>query len=120
MISMTDISSIKKLISKRKKQLKGSLTKILEQLKKEGVLKVILFGSLREGNIDINSDIDLLLIMPNTKPTKKWISYIYDNIERNIASDLIVYNKEDFDKMLPNRRFLNHILKTGKVLYEKN
>lgn len=47
------------------------LFNILEELKKLGALKIILFGSLIHGDVDVNSDLDLLVIMPNTKSGKE-------------------------------------------------
>ncbi|MCS7202697.1 MAG: nucleotidyltransferase domain-containing protein [Dictyoglomus sp.] len=47
------------------------LFNILEELKKLGALKIILFGSLVHGDVDVNSDLDLLVIMPNTKSGKE-------------------------------------------------
>lgn len=118
-IIMGTIASIKKSQEERKKQLKKALDNLLNQLKEMEVLKVILFGSFKEDKVDINSDIDLLIIMPNTKSTKKWNDFIYTNIERNIASDLVIYNEKDFKDMQPKSTFLDHITETGKVLYEK-
>jgi predicted nucleotidyltransferase len=116
---MVDIASIKKLQLERKEQLQNALEHLLDQLKELKVLKVVLFGSLNEDNIDINSDIDLLIIMPNSKSTKEWTNLIYENIERNVASDLVIYNLNDFEEMLPKSSFLQHIVDTGKILYEK-
>jgi len=116
---MVNIASIKESKEERRKQLKKALNHILRQLKEMGVLKVILFGSFNEDDVDIYSDIDLLVIMPNSKTTKKWVNIIYTKIERNIASDLIIYNEKDFEEMQPKSSFLNHIKETGKILYEK-
>ncbi|MEN2983656.1 MAG: hypothetical protein ABDH25_01350 [Dictyoglomaceae bacterium] len=44
---------------------------MLEELKKLGASKIILFGSLAHG------DVDLLVIMPNTKSGKEWSNLIY-------------------------------------------
>jgi predicted nucleotidyltransferase len=116
---MVDIAAIKNSKSERKQQLQDELEHLLEQLKDFNILKVILFGSLIEDNIDINSDIDLLIIMPNSKSTKEWTNIIYETIERNIASDLIIFNFNDFKEMLPTSSFLQHIIETGKILYEE-
>ncbi|MEJ2248734.1 MAG: nucleotidyltransferase domain-containing protein [Candidatus Lokiarchaeota archaeon] len=116
---MVDITSINKSILERKKQLHIELDHILDQLKELGVLKVILFGSLNKDDIDLFSDIDLFIIMPNSKLTKEWINFLYTNVERNIASDLVVYNQKDFNDMLPRSTFLEQIIEKGKILYEK-
>ncbi|MHA1196358.1 MAG: nucleotidyltransferase domain-containing protein [Promethearchaeota archaeon] len=55
---------------KRKEILEKELLFLVKQLIKFGAKKIVLFGSLRENNIDFNSDIDLLVIMPSSKPGK--------------------------------------------------
>jgi predicted nucleotidyltransferase len=40
---------------------------ITRQLIELGAVKIILFGSLAEGNVDVYSDLDLFVIMPSTK-----------------------------------------------------
>jgi hypothetical protein len=36
-----------------------------------------------------------------------------------VAADLIVYAEDDFVRMLPESAFLQEIVTSGKVLYEK-
>jgi len=105
--------------AKRKKKLEISLKSLINQLKELDALKIILFGSLVDGNVDVNSDLDLLVIMPTRLKGKEWLNLIYDKIERNIASDIIVYNTEEFNSNLPKSSFLNNIISTGKIVYEK-
>lgn len=92
---------------------------IVSQLRNIGASKIILFGSLAKGDVDVNSDLDLLVIMPTTKTGKGWMNLIYENVERKIASDIIVYNREEFEEKLPTSSFLRNIVKSGRVVYEK-
>lgn len=102
----------------RRARLQASLDSIVSQLKNLGALKIVHFGSFARGDVDVNSDLDLLVLMPSTKTGKQWMDEIYEKIERKVASDIIVYNQEEFQEKLPTSSFLQNILK-GKVVYEK-
>jgi predicted nucleotidyltransferase len=115
------MSKIREIIGrkdKRKAKLQKSLDLIVPQLKNMGALKIILFGSLVKGDVDVNSDIDLFVLMPSTKTGREWMDLIYRTVERKVASNIIVYNEEEFYGKLPSSSFLGNILE-GKVVYEK-
>lgn len=103
----------------RKIKLQTSLDSIVSQLKRVGALKIILFGSFAKGEVDVHSDLDLLVIMPATKSGKEWMKIIYEKVERGCASDIIAYNQEEFEDKLPKSSFLRNILSFGKGIYEK-
>jgi predicted nucleotidyltransferase len=84
-----------------------------------GALRIILFGSLATGEVDVNSDLDILAIMPETKNGKEWSKLIYESVERGVASDIIVFNRKEFETELPFNSFLRRIMDTGRVVYEK-
>lgn len=116
------MKSYKEIIRKkrdREEKLREALSNILNNLKDLGALKVILFGSFVREDIDVNSDLDLLVIMPNTKTSKEWSFLIYETIERKVAVDIIVFNEKDFNEEVSFNVFLNNIIKEGKVIYEK-
>ncbi len=116
--NLSKIVEISKRKEERKKQLETALESLRIQLINLGAKKIILFGSLNENEIDVNSDLDLFVLMPSSKTGKEWISYIYENLERDVASDIIVYNEDEFHEQLPNNSFLREIKKNGKILYE--
>lgn len=103
----------------RKAGLESALDLILAQLKKMGALKVILFGSLAGGDVDVTSDLDLLVIMPATRTAKQWMKRVYETVERGVASDILVYTPEEFEQTLPGSHFLQNVVKTGRVVHEK-
>jgi len=115
---MSRLKEILQRKDERKAKLQASLDSIVSQLKSLGALKVILFGSFAEGKVDVNSDLDLLVLMPSIRTGKEWMDTIYDKIERKVASDIIVYNQKEFHEKLPTSSLLQNILK-GKVVYEK-
>ncbi len=115
---MSKVREIVRRKGQRKVKLQKALDLILPQLKGMGAQKIILFGSLAGGDVDVNSDLDLFVLMPSLKTGKEWTDIIYSAVERKVASHIIVFNEEEFHKELPVSFFLEHILK-GKVLYEK-
>ncbi len=47
------------------------------------------------------------------------MNLIYSEVERGISSDIIAYNLDEFNKNLPYSSFLNNIVNSGRVVYEK-
>ncbi|AFC99938.1 Nucleotidyltransferase domain protein [Methanocella conradii HZ254] len=90
----------------------------MDQLKRLGALKIIVFGSFAQDKVDVYSDLDLFVIMPSTRTGKEWMKIVYDSIDRTVESDIIVYNDKEFDEMLPKSTFLQNVVR-GKVVYEK-
>ncbi len=103
----------------REKLLKENLKKILKDLKKLGANKVYLFGSLLKNNIDFYSDIDLFVIMPATKSGKEWSKIIYEEIEKTVAVDFIVFNEKEFQEEKDINPFIKDIIENGKLIYSK-
>ena len=115
---MSKVQEIIKRKNERKKKLENALESIKLQLINLGAKKIILFGSLNKDDIDIYSDLDLLVIMPSIKTGKEWMDFIYDKFERHIASDIIVYNEQEYKENLSNNSFIIEIVNTGKIIYE--
>jgi len=116
---MSKLKEILQRKTEREEKLKSSMEFITRQLIELGALKIILFGSLAEGNVDVYSDLDLLVVMPSTKSGGEWMKFVYENVERGIDSDIIVYNQEELREKLPVSSFLRHVLQSGRVIYEK-
>lgn len=116
---MNIIDIINKEKIRRKKLLEKNLKKILNDLKKLGAIKVYLFGSFLSGDIDINSDLDLFIIMPENKSGNEWSSIIYEQIEKSVAVDFIVFNEKEFDSEKDFNPLIINILKNGKLIYSK-
>lgn len=105
---------------RRKKLLERNLKKILNDLKKLGAIKVYLFGSFLRGDIDINSDLDLFVIIPEIKSGNELSSIIYEKIEKSVAVDFIVFNEKEFDSEKDFNPLIRNILENGKLIYSKN
>ena len=61
--------------------------------------QVFLFGSAARGNLHDNSDIDLLVVVPNGTHRRKTAQSIYRNlVGLSFAADIVVVTEEDVDK----------------------
>ena len=87
-------------------------------MKALGALRVILFGSLVRGNVGPGSDLDLIAVMPPSLSGWEWTRKIYTQVERGIACDILAYTEEELQEMLATSRFIRHVLREGKVIYE--
>jgi hypothetical protein len=50
---------------------------------------------------------------------KQWMGKIYEEIDRQVDSDILAFTEEELAVALPVSRFLRHILDTGKVIFER-
>ena len=116
---MQRLKEISDKILNRKNILRKSLNSLLKQLKNFGAIKIYLFGSYVRDEIDVNSDLDIFVIMPSNKTGKEWSNFIYNNIKRDISTDIIVFNNNEFKNQLSSNSFLENIINSGKLLYEK-
>jgi predicted nucleotidyltransferase len=82
--------------------------------------KVILFGSLAEGRMNANTDIDLLIIkndVPELGADR--IRQLDGLIKYELATDFIVYKSQELDSRLNlGDPFIKNIIDNGRILYE--
>ncbi len=85
-------------------------------------VEIYLFGSYAWGHPDEESDLDLLIVVDESKEksynrTRPGHHVLFG---MNIAKDLIVYTKEEFDKVSNNIVTLGYkIKKEGKCIYAR-
>ncbi len=109
-------------LAERKENLEIELRRIVNIIIREySPEKIILFGSMANGNICEWSDIDLVIIK---KTEERFIKRLHEirlmtNPEEGV--DFIVYTPQEVKDMeKENRRFLiKEILEKGDVLYER-
>ena len=102
----------------RRKALKNELIRVVEELKKTGVKRIILFGSLAKDEIGPASDIDLLVVQETKKRFIERLVELYEFINPKYALDLLVYTPSEFEEMKKKSIFVKQILREGKLLYE--
>lgn len=97
-----------------------TITQLVKQIIKiSKPLKIILFGSVAKGKIHKDSDIDILVIMPNGTNKRKTAQELYSKIEHiQISFDIIVATPETLEKNKDNNGLIyKSALKEGKEIY---
>ena len=103
---------------KKDKKLKEIISTIAKKAKPE---KIYLFGSRANGNAKKDSDYDVLVIKKTRRSKHNRVVDIYKLFElRDYSMDVLVYTPEEVTKWKDaTASFIHHILKTGKLVYEK-
>lgn len=95
------------------------LDNLIRQLRQiPAVQRVILFGSYARGQADLLTDLDLLVVMSSNLDFVSRCANLARQLQADVALDVLVYTPDELER-LRDRPFIDHILKTGKVLYEK-
>ncbi|MCX7668067.1 MAG: nucleotidyltransferase domain-containing protein [Atribacterota bacterium] len=102
----------------RRRRLEEELRRIVGILRDWGVEKVILFGSLASGVVHSRSDLDLIVVADVYGSFLERLEEIYRLIQPRVAVDILVYTREEFQKM-GGSSFVKKALQEGKVVYER-
>ena len=101
-------------------QIKELIEKIVSEYEPE---KIYLFGSYADGNVNKDSDIDLLVIKEVNESRTKRIIDLKTRLLKykfNFPLDLLVYTEEEMrNENLGKFSFIYDVLNNGKVLYER-
>ena len=81
----------------RVRLLNGELNRIVEILKARDVEKVILFGSLVDGDVGSTSDIDLIVVEKTDKRFLDRLGEVYSAIQPRMAADVLVYTPDELE-----------------------
>jgi len=105
------------------------IDEMTERLKELKPRKVILFGSYAKGNPTEDSDLDVLVVLDSQERSKTFdelikrgepVSAAVREIRKKIAMDIIVYTLAEFEYLRKQKDyFVEEIVETGKVLYER-
>jgi len=97
-------------------KIKDLCRQIVENFQPE---KVILFGSHAYGKPDVNSDVDLLVVMPFEGRSVRQAIKIRQNISNRMPLDLLVRTPNQIKERLRlNDFFIKEVIERGKILYE--
>jgi len=87
---------------------------------------IILFGSFAKGNAEADSDIDIVIVYPHSK-NKSLLSKELSEAEKKVISlfgnhlSCVPLAIDGFQRKLKAKdKFINEIVRTGKVIYGKN
>lgn len=92
------------------------------ELAASGASKVILFGSVAQGQDSFSSDLDLVAITDSVRgvPFHQRIADALLRLNPSMQTDLLIYTAEEWDGLCSCRRFVQEeILEKGVVLYER-
>ena len=99
-------------LQQRRAALEAELARFLDFLRTHYVpQRVILFGSLAEGRLHPDSDLDLVVGMPSSRP-------FLERFRPRVGMDLLVYTPEEFEEIRNRPFFREEVLAKGVVLYE--
>lgn len=101
-----------------RRQINAVVQKIVQEFNPE---KVILFGSYAYGKPNIDSDVDLLVVMESDeRPAKRTARVISAVHGKTFPMDLLVRTPEEIAHRLAiGDFFVQEIVSMGKVLYER-
>jgi len=94
------------------------LKRIKLKLISMGAHKIILFGSAAREELGLMSDIDLIVIIESNKDFLERLAYFYQVIQP-IDADLLIYTPMEFNRMVEENLFIQHVLKQGKIIFER-
>lgn len=112
------IQKVKMLKEKHLKELEQELNRVISFLIKLGALKIIQFGSSVREELRLMSDIDLIVIIETKQKFIERLAEIYKKIKPKDI-DLLIYTPFEFKRMAEENLFIQHVLKEGKVIYER-
>ncbi len=112
------IQKVKELKERHLRHLEKELSRVKSQLINLGALKIILFGSSVRGELGLTSDIDLIVIIESDKDFIERSGEIYKKIQPKDI-DLFIYTPNEFNRMSKDNLFIQHILKEGKIIFER-
>lgn len=91
---------------------------MLPEIKRLGVKKIMVFGSVATGDVGKVSDIDLIVVKETDKRFLDRLDEFYTALDPKVAVDLLVYTPKEFTELQENSSFLRRAVAEGKVLYE--
>jgi len=84
-------------------------------------LQIVLFGSAARGEITPESDLDILIVMPEGIHRRRTAQYLYQTISGvKVPFDLLVATPSDLEKHKDNIGLIYRtILREGRVVYAR-
>jgi len=115
---LPDLAWYRDAADRRKRN--AHIKKLCKQIAREfNPEKIILFGSQAYGKPTVESDIDLLVVMPYEGSPFRQAGEILKRLQVWMPVDVIVRSAEEIEQRLSiGDRFMREILERGKVMYE--
>lgn len=108
-----------KVCQERLEELHTELSRIIDVLVNNYTpQKIILFGSLVNGNIHEFSDIDLIVVKESDKGFYERLKEVGLLVMPEVGADILVYTPEEFELKKESLFFKEEVFEKGKVLYD--
>ena len=82
--------------------------------------KIILFGSYARGEVDEESDIDIIVVYQTEKKFMDRLEELYMKWDLPKAVDILAYTPDEFVDMMRHNFFLKQAVKEGLLIYERS
>ncbi len=110
-------------IDEKRRKYRIALAEALEKIvaalsRRPEVHRAVLFGSYAQGQANLFTDLDLLVVMDSTQDFVTRTAGLYREIACPADLDLLVYTPEELERV-SHAGFIRRILEKGKVIYEK-
>jgi len=86
---------------------------------RQDVNRIGFFGSYARGNDGVGSDLDLIIIVDHSDDPFERRSVAWDMTKLPVPADLLVYTKEEWQSLDPNRRFNKMLMKETVWIYTR-
>jgi len=86
---------------------------------RQDVNRIGFFGSYARGNDGVGSDLDLIIIIDHSDDPFERRGVAWDMTKLPVPADLLVYTKEEWQSLDPNRRFNKMLMKETVWIYTR-
>ncbi len=86
---------------------------------REDILQIGYFGSYARGDWGVGSDLDLIVIIESSSKPMERRAAEWDTTELPVSADLLVYTKDEWEKMRLQGRFGRTVMREAVWVYRK-
>lgn len=83
------------------------------------VLQIGYFGSYARGDWGVESDLDLIVIIESSSKPVERRAAEWDTTDLPVPADLLVYTKDEWEKMMSQRRFGRTVMREAVWVYQE-
>jgi predicted nucleotidyltransferase len=84
------------------------------------VVRIGFFGSYARGDWGVGSDLDLIIILADSRHPFELRPSGFNTLELPVPTDVLVYTQEEWQAMKPARRFFQELEREGVWVYTRN
>jgi len=84
------------------------------------VVRIGFFGSYARGDWGVGSDLDLIIILADSRQPFELRPSGFNTLELPVPTDVLVYTQEEWQAMKPVRRFFQELEREAVWVYTRN